>query len=453
MQDEKFLDYFKELCSIPHASFDEARVGDWLMDFAQKRSLECRRDEIGNVVIKKPSTVPGCKAPAVMLQGHMDMVYVRTPDCKHAYEDGIKPIIENGFITADGTSLGADDGIAVAYALAVLDSDNIKHPDLEVVITVQEEVGLGGAEALDCSDLKAKYILNLDSEDEGNFCTGCASAVRNDMVFHISREKYTGQKLTVKIGGLKGGHSGAEIQYGRPNAIMLMFSALLSFGGLIHIDSIVCDGKTNAIATDCEAVIYVDPEKTEKILSKFASIEKGYNEEFAGKDEVKIIVEQGGVEQAQCWDSVSHRAALGAYVMLPNGVRQEEDTITVCSCLRSSNADRKRFVINQLDTLAGMAYGESICSGDYPMWEFDPNSRLRPLAMDSYKELFGKDATYGAIHAGLECGYFAQKMPGVDIISFGPDQIDIHTTRERVGIDSAKRVWQLLCSILEKLSK
>ena len=471
---DKVMDFFTQICSIPHASYDEGKIGDWLVDFASKRGLEYRRDDIGNVVIKKPATVVGCSAPAVMIQGHMDMVYVRSSDCKYTYEQGIKPVISDGFISADGTTLGADDGLALAYALAVLDSDDIAHPDLEAVFTVQEEVGLGGAEALDCSDLKAKYLINIDTEQEGVFCTSCAGAVRNDMSFFIEREKVRGkQKLTLRIHDLKGGHSGMEIHYGRPNAIMIMLRTLLGLGGMISIFSIDCDGKTNAIATDCDAVIYIDPDKKDTVLRKLEKLIRDLNIEFEGIEEINLAVEVGEIEDPLCWNRASHSTILGALLMLPNGVismspdieglvetsanpgilKQENDTITVSSCIRSSVAARKEYIIERLKKVADISFGDCSFHGDYPQWEYDPDSKLRELAMDCYSELFGKKATASAIHAGLECGYFAQKMPGIDMISLGPDQFDVHTTRERADIASIGRVWALLLLMLEKLSK
>lgn len=469
---DKVIDFFQQICAIPHASYDEGKIGDWLVDFAAKRGLEYRRDDIGNVVIKKPATVSGCSAPAVIIQGHMDMVYVRSSDCKYTYEQGIKPIISNGFIFADGTTLGADDGLALAYALAVLDSGDIAHPDLEAVFTVQEEVGLGGAEALDCADLKAKYLINIDSEQEGIFYTSCAGAVRNDMSFNIEREKVYGKrKLTLRIHDLKGGHSGMEIHYGRPNAIMIMLRTLLGLGGMVRIYSIDCDGKTNAIATGCDAVVYVD--KTDTVLKKLDKLVCDFNLEFEGIDKINFAVEVGETEDQLCWSRASHAAILGALLMLPNGVismspdieglvetsanpgilKQENDKITVSSCIRSSVAARKNFIINRLQAVADMSLGDCSFHGDYPQWEYDPDSKLRELAMDCYRELFGKEAAASAIHAGLECGYFAQKMPGIDMISLGPDQYGVHTTREKADIASIGRVWELLLLMLEKLSK
>lgn len=471
---EKVVEFFREICAIPHASYDEKRIGDYLVDFAAKRGFEHRRDEAGNVLIKKPSNVPGCTAPAVIIQGHMDMVYIRDKNCPYEYEDGIKIIEENGFMTADGTTLGADDGIALAYGLALLDSNDIPHPDLEMVFTVQEEVGLEGAAKFDCSDLKGKYLINIDTEEEGVFCTSCAGAVHNKVTFPTRREKVSAmQKLTVRIHGLKGGHSGMDIHYGRPNAIVLMFRLILSLGGLANIYSINCDGKSNAIASDCTAIIYVDPEKIEKIMARLEKAVAEFNEEYEGIDTILLDLSDGEVEDAMCWSKECHALTLSALLMLPNGVInmsenieglvetsanpgvvvQDKDSIAVYSCIRSSVGERRAFVLDKLDKLVNMGMGDCENSGDYPQWEYSEKSYLRELAMESYRELYGKEPTATAIHAGLECGFFDERIPDVDIISMGPDQFDVHTTRERVDVASLERVWQLLQMILGKLTK
>ncbi|NLW65396.1 MAG: aminoacyl-histidine dipeptidase [Clostridiales bacterium] len=471
---EKVIEFFKEICDIPHASYDEKRIGDYLVDFAEKRGLSYRRDGIGNVLIKKPASIKGCNAPAVIIQGHMDMVYVRESDCPYTYEEGIKLIEEDGFLRADGTSLGADDGIALAYGLALLDSEDIAHPDLEVVFTVQEEVGLYGAEHFDCSDLKGKYLINIDTEQEGVFFTSCAGAVRADLVLPVERVRLENmRRLTVELYGLAGGHSGMEIHLGRPNAIVIMMRLLLSMGGLANICSIECDGKTNAIADHCKALLYVSPEKADNIAARLSKTVAEFNAEFEGVDEIKLRTTLGDVESAMCWTKDCHRSVLGALIMIPNGVIgmsgdipglvetsanpgilvSEDNKVTVSFCIRSSVRDKKEFVLDKLESVAAMSMGDLIRFSDYPQWEYRENSMLRDMAMDSYRELFGREPKASAIHAGLECGYFAERITDVDIISIGPDQFDVHTTRERVSLDSLGRVWQLIQKLLELLSR
>lgn len=471
---DKVKEFFREICKIPHASYDESRMADYIISLAEKRGLENHRDKYGNVLIKKPSTFENCKAPPVIIQGHMDMVYLREDDCTLDYEDGIKLIERDGFLEADGTTLGADDGVALAYMLALLDSDEILHPDIELVFTVEEEVGLAGAANFDCSDIKGKYLINLDSEKEGIFVTSCAGAVRNEISLPTTRERIEDkQRLTVNLYGLLGGHSGLDVHLGRPNAINLMMRLVLSLGGTVNISSIDCDGKTNAIARDCTAVLYVEPEGLERARHRIEKAVKEFNDEFEGIDSIKLKIIAGEIETAMCWSKTCHRSTLGSLLMIPNGVvswssqipglvetssnpgivKQEDDRVIVSSCIRSSIGEDRKFIVDKLESAANICMGSSTCSNEYPQWEYREDSKLREFAMQSYRELFRKEAKDSAIHAGLECGFFAGRIPDIDIISFGPDQFDVHTTRERIDIYSLERVWQLLQKLLEKLCK
>ncbi len=472
--DEKVISFFKEFSAIPHASYDEKRISDYLVDFARLRNLEVIQDAYNNVLIKKPATVKDCKCAPVIIQGHMDMVYVRAPGCKLDYEDGIKVVERGGWLCAEGTTLGADNGIAVAYALALLDSNCIAHPDLEVVITVQEEVGLLGAEHFDCTALKGKYFLNLDTEDEGIFYTSCAGAFRNDLEIPITRGLISSKtELKIGLGGMLGGHSGIDIHYGRANAIVLMARLLsnLSWEG-VYLSSINCDGKMNAIASRCEASLYIDNDKIDSVLDCLNSSVAVFNHELEGVDSVELQTMMGEQEEMYCYTRASRQRVLNSILLMPNGVlgmsavvpglvetsanpgivAQEGDKLVVSSSARSSVGTRKAAVAKQLEAIAYFAGGKSVCSNDYPQWEYQKNSPLRELAMDSYREIFGMEARTEAIHAGLECGYFAARIDGVDIISFGPDQKDVHTPNERANIKSIGNVWMLIQRILEQLS-
>ncbi len=472
---ENVLRFFKEICAIPRSSYDEQRISDYLMDFAAKRGLQAERDEMNNVIIRKPSTVPGCKCPPVIIQGHMDMVYVKAENCTRDYEEGIAVYEKNGWLHADGTTRGADDGVAVAYALALLDSDKLPHPDLEVVITVQEEVGLAGAQALDCSGLRAKYMINMDTEKEGIFFASCAGAFRHDLEIPIEREQVSGlTELKVSLGGMLGGHSGMEIHLGRGNAIVLMgrlLSQVCEEG--VRLYSISCNGKMNAIASRCEAVLYIENTKIDSVLDCFNHSVTAFNKELKGIDAVELQTVLGERDSQNCYTEESMRKVVAALSLLPNGVitmshtipglvqtsanpgivTQNVDKVTVSSCVRSTRGSRKDELRNKLNAIAFLVGGQSICSNDYPQWEYKEKSPLRDLAMDSYKELFGIEAKATAIHAGLECGFFDQRMPGLDIISFGPDQENVHTPNERVNLNSLEHVWKLLLRILERLSK
>ena len=471
---QKVISFFKEFSAIPHGSYDEKRISDYLVDFAKMRGLEVYQDELWNVIIKKPSSVQGCTCAPVIIQGHMDMVYVQSDSCTRKYEEGISIIEKNGWLTADGTSLGADDGIAMAYALALLDSDDIPHPDLEVVITVQEEVGLYGAEVLDCSQLKGKYFLNIDTEDEGVFYTSCAGAFRNELRIPTERISQRGMTvLKVALGGMLGGHSGIEIHIGRGNAILLMARLLsnLDWNG-IYLSSLTCNGKTNAIANHCEAVLYIIPDKIDSALNYFNRSVAKFNHELGLLDSVELQTIMAEEEELLCYTRESRKRALSAMLLVPNGVlgmsqaieglvetsanpgilTQEGDALLISSAVRSSVGSRKTAVAGQLSAIASLTGGTSVCLNDYPQWEYREKSPLRELAKDCYRELFEKESETAAIHAGLECGYFDQKMPGLDIISFGPTQEAVHTPNERVHIKSLENVWHLLQRLLKKLA-
>lgn len=472
---DRVLYFFREISAVPRASYDEKRISDYLMEFAKTRNLESYQDESNNVIIKKPATISDCTCAPVIIQGHMDMVYVRESDCTGEYEQGLSLTERDGFISAEGTTLGADNGIALAYGLALLDSSEILHPDLELVCTVQEEVGLAGAQQLDCSKLQGKYFINLDTEDEGIFYTSCAGAVRNDLTIPIEREKVEDvKKISVELSGLTGGHSGMEIQLGRGNAIVLLARLLSAVCGKdVHINSMECDGKMNAIATGAKAVIYAKPSKVNKTIAKLESTVEDFNRELKGYDSVQINIQAGKVQSARCYTNASRKTALSALLLVPNGVmgmshavsnlvetssnpgvlKQHDKKLVVSSSVRSCVATRKWEIADRIDAIAKLTGGKSVCSNDYPQWEYHESSYLRELAMDTYRELFGKEPEMRAIHAGLECGYFDERLEDCDIVSFGPNLYDVHTPKERAEICSIENVWKLLQQMLYKLGQ
>lgn len=474
MSENKVLRFFEEISKIPRESGDEKAISDYLMDFAKARGLEAYRDEVYNVIIKKPSTVKDCTCAPVILQGHTDMVYVRADDCKRAYSDGIGLITKDGWLSAEGTTLGADDGIAVAYALAVLDSGDLPHPDLEAVFTVSEEIGLAGAEKLDCSGLKGKYLLNIDTEEEGVFFTSCAGAFRNEIILPIDYETRENlQAFELSLSGLRGGHSGAEIHTGMGNAIVMMGRLLSALGDRVFVGSVSAQGKMNAICNNAKALLFCAPEKLDEIKSLVADMEKKLRRELEGRDMLTLSLKEGKMGGARCYTEQCRKKVAAALMLIPNGVigksfeienlvetsanpgvvEQRENELMILSSSRSCVGSRKEEMRARYVALAELLGAQCHFSGDYPQWEYEANSPLRALAMESYKELFGKPAKAMAIHAGLECGFFAERMPETDIISYGPTLLDIHTPRERADLASVERVWQLTKLILEKLSK
>lgn len=471
---DRVMYFFEELSCIPRESGDEKAVSDYLLEFAKQRNLEAYRDEKYNVIIKKLATAKNCSCPPVIIQGHTDMVYVRDPDCKVPYEEGIKLVYKDGWISAEGTTLGADDGIAVAFALAVLDSDEIEHPDIEAVFTVSEEIGLLGAEALDCGRLKGKYLINLDTEEEGILFTSCAGAFRNELIVPIEREKLLGtQSYSLKISGLYGGHSGAEIHQGRGNAITIMGRVLAVLGKTVRVYSISAEGKMNAICNNCAAELCVVQDVHREVEDKIKELEADIQKELGERDTVILTLSRSEAINEMCYTEKSQKVVTSVLNLIPNGVigmsynmpdlvetsanpgivEQKDNELLIMSSCRSSVGSRKLEMREHYAAIAELCGGESICSGDYPQWEYKSNSPLRKLAAESYKELFGCDAKEMAIHAGLECGFFSERLPEVDIISYGPNLIDIHTPKERAEIKSIERVWQLTKTILDKLAK
>ncbi|NCB74263.1 MAG: aminoacyl-histidine dipeptidase [Clostridia bacterium] len=471
---KKVFHFFEEISRIPRESGDEKAICEYLVAFAKERGLEVYSDEHWNVIIKKPSTIPNCACSPVIIQGHTDMVYVREESCKRAYEDGIGLIYKDGWITADGTTLGADDGLAVAFALALLDGKEILHPDIEAVFTSSEEVGLVGAGYLDYSRLKGKYMLNIDTEDEGTFYTSCAGAFRNEIKIPITRETVEGlYPLKVKIGGLVGGHSGMEINEGRGNAITLMARVLSMLGSDAHLSSLEAIGKTNAICNNATAELFVEEDKLQSVQARIREMESDFIRELGTRDTLTIGLTVGEKQSASCYDEQSRKRAVSALTLLPCGVmamsfdvpnlvetssnpgliNKYENELSVISTSRSSVGSRKKEMRERYASVAALSGGESVCSADYPQWEYKAKSPLREVAMSAYEELYHEKAKTCAIHAGLECGYFDEKLDGVDIISYGPIMQDVHTPRERTNIASIERTWTLTQSILEKLAK
>jgi len=471
---KKVFHYFEEISRIPRESGDEKAIADYLVRFAQERNLVYFRDEHHNVIIKKPATVPDCTCAPVIIQGHTDMVYVRDTDCRRAYADGIGLIYQDGWLRADGTTLGADDGIAVAFALAALDSDDIKHPDLEAVFTVAEEIGLIGAGYLDYTKLQGKYMLNIDTEDEGVFYTSCAGAFRNELRIPVQRERIEElSALTVKICGLKGGHSGMEINEGRGNAITLMARLLNALGSDVRLCSLSAEGKTNAIANNAAAELLAEKTKLSELEGRIHELAHDFSIELGERDCLTVDVYKGSPQSRFCYTENSQKRVTDALSLLPTGVigmsfnvpglvetsanpaivEQEENELIVLSSCRSSVGSHKIEMRAKYAALARLSGGESICSADYPQWEFRVDSPLRTLAMQTYLDMFGKVAETRAIHAGLECGYFDERLHSVDIISFGPVMQDVHTPRERTNIASVERTWALTAAILERLAE
>ena len=473
LEPEEVFHWFEEICGIPHGSGDTGRISDFLVDFAQKRSLKYRQDRSNNVIIWKDASEGYEDSEPVMLQGHMDMVCEKEPDCDIDFSgDGLRLKLEDGIISADGTTLGGDDGIAVAYALAVLDADDIAHPPLEAVFTVDEEIGMLGAAALDCSDLKSRIMLNLDSEDEGHLLVSCAGGVTAEAHLPVQKAAVTGRKARLVVTGLQGGHSGVEIDKGRGNACQLLGRTLYELKQKCdyRLNGMKGGLKDNAIPREAEAELILLEKDGEKVIR---AMEQVYQKEYSVTDpQVKLLWEEEEDPESQTAMTEEATAkAVTALVNLPGGIqrmsfdipglvqtslnlgimRTDDTEISFSFSVRSSVGTEKAELVQRIRCLMEALGGSVSCTGEYPAWEYRQESALRDLMVQIYEEQYGEKPLVEALHAGVECGLFVDKLPGLDCVSFGPDMDDIHTTKESMNVDSVRRTWKYVLEILKRL--
>jgi dipeptidase D len=471
--------FFEEITRIPRGSGNEKQISDYLVAFAKERNLEVLQDKALNVIIKKPAAPGYEKAPTVILQGHMDMVCEKNKETVHDFEkDPIKLRVLEDMIYATDTTLGADNGIAIAYALALLDSKDLPHPALEVLLTTDEESTMGGAIALEGANLKGRLLVNMDSEEEGKLLVSSAGGTKAKTILPITWEAAKSDCDTVRIamGGLKGGHSGMEINRGRGNANKLMGRLLNEIGSEveIHINEINGGVKSNAIPREMEVVAQVGRKDLLKLQEKLAEFEAAIKNELRAADpEVYVKLETGVQPVERVFDKETQCKAIGFLVMVPNGVQSmsmeiqglvesstnlgvvmtQGDSFITINEIRSSVRSLKKNTLNMVHTLTATLGGETRVESDYPEWEYNPNSQMRKLFQELYKGMTGKDAEIIAIHAGLECGVLIQKLPGMDAISLGPNIFDVHTPNEHFSISSTERVWNYLLEVLKNMNK
>ena len=471
---EEFFRYFGALSRVPRSSGAVQQVSDFCVRFAREHGLEVYQDETLNVIIRKPGTPGRENHPPVILQGHMDMVCDHEPGAPDPALEGVYPVTDGEWVWAPGTTLGGDDGIAVAYGMAILAATDIPHPPIEMVITVDEETGMGGATALDGSRLKGRILLNVDSEVEGVFTAGCAGGARLDMQIPLKRETASGTLMTLTVDGLQGGHSGVMINAGRANAIKVLGHVLQKVSASAPIRLLRLDGgqKDNAIPWKASAAFLLNPEDAEQIretVSREAEVLKRQWAETEAGLSIRLEEETISGESAVTRDQTM--AILTFLTESPNGVqsfvegipdlpetslnlgvaRTEGNTLFLCISTRSSVRGACTILTDRLQELAAPAGAECAVRGVYPPWEYRPGSPLQKICLEVYREQTGKEGVIDVIHAGLECGILSDKLPGLDAVSFGPDLLDIHTTRERMNVASARRTWDLLVEILNRL--
>lgn len=475
LEPKKVFYYFEQISKIPRGSGNEKQVSDYLVNFAKEHNLEYVQDDTLNVVIKKNASKGYENAPSIIIQGHMDMVCEKNGDKIHDFEkDPITLLIDGDYIKADNTTLGADNGIAVAYNLALLDDDNIEHPSIEAVFTSDEEVGMNGAYALDTTKLNSKILINIDSEEEGKLLTSCAGGAKATMNIPIKFEAAPKAKVayTIKIKDLKGGHSGSDIDKQRANAIKLIARVLNNLKGIdLNLVNISGGAKDNAIPREAEATILINEQSKHSLEDILNKLEQIFKNEFKVSDPYISIILQKAQMPNTVFDLNSAKKVIDTLLLIPNGIlamsldikglvessnnigvlKTLDNKVSLSCAIRSSVSTRKEEIKNQIQCLADLVEADLIVKGEYPTWEFDPNSKIRQIFLKVYKDMYNKEAQIEAIHAGLECGLFAKKMQGVDMISFGPDMENVHTPDEKLNISSVARTWDYLKAVLKEL--
>ena len=463
------LRIFEDICMIPHGSGNEDGVAEYIMNFASSRGLYNVRDEAGNVFVRKGNIDENTNS--VLLQGHMDMVCEKNAGVEHDFtRDGLKLVLKDGYLSAEGTTLGADDGIAVAYMLSLLDENT---RPLELLFTVEEETGLEGAKKFDCSCIRSKQMINLDSEEENALTAGCAGGVRTDIMLPVERGEGR-ECVRVKIGGLFGGHSGADINLGRTSAVSIagILLALINDRADILIHKIVCAGKDNAIARECE--FYICPAEQENdfydCIKKIVNMAVAQIRKFLSEDDKNLTVECEMLsDTVRPCDKQSTGKIIALLNLLRVGVLKMSNDIkglveysrnlgiveTTDGEVKLSLSSRSALEfqidmsVRELDLIAKLSGAEIKHYARYPGWEYEPKSELREKYISSYKALYKKEPAVGVIHAGLECGILSSKLCNMDIISVGPDILDIHSPAERLDIASFGRVYEILKQILK----
>ena len=466
---EKALAYFEELCKIPHGSGNEEAVACYIENFAKARGLFVIRDANNNVFIRKEATEGYENVPAYLLQGHTDMVCAKLTTSAHDFEKyALDLYMEDGWLRARGTTLGGDDGIAVAFMLALLDGEIENHPTLECLFTVEEETGLGGAESFDYSVVTAKKMINLDSESENEVCAGCAGGVRSKIDFKPTLEVSNGDVITLTVDGLFGGHSGVEINCGRANAILMtvnMLNEIVKEQGLALI-SLVGGEKDNAIPRMCEAKFVVeDSARAVSTIEKLdGEIRKGLCEADAGlKISVSAINDAENIETLAEGEKMlaligglkigvlsmsAHLEGLVEFSRNLGVIEVDGKGAYITYSSRSSKEEQIDLSIAEVNSLVAELSANVRHTGRYPGWDFLPESDLRDTYIRKFKELMDKDVQTVVIHAGLECGIIKSRIPDMDIISVGPNMRNIHTPDEALDLNSCARLFEVIKAVL-----
>jgi dipeptidase D len=469
---ESVFRYFEEISAIPRGSFNESGIADYLCAFAKDRGLVYHRDEANNVLIKSPASHGMEGRPALLLQGHTDMVCEKNADVEHDFlRDPLKLYVEGNQLRAKGTTLGADNGIAVAMMLALLDGELADHPALECLFTTAEEVGLNGAHAFDYSLLDSRRMLNLDSEALGVVTAGCAGGLRSDLTLEFMPRAFAGECVHLQIKGLMGGHSGENINCGRANANKLMgrLLALLSEKTETYIVSLSGGSKDNAIPRECEALIAVS--NADEAMELLTDAAEALAEEMGRDDRGFTVICESAEPSVEMMNAEDSRRVIALLNVAQNGViemsrqvaglveysrnlgviRFEDGKITFVFSTRSSIEERLDASIRELNLLAALTGCKTRHHSRYPGWSYANVSDIRDRYLATYKTVTGREATVNVIHAGLECGVIRSHVPDMDMISIGPDMKDIHSPNEALDLDSVESFWKVLAELIPTL--
>lgn len=476
LKPERVFYYFEKISEIPRGSGNEKAVSDYCLSVAEELGLEAFKDEYNNVVIRKGATKGYEDHPGVIIQGHLDMVCEKDKDTVHDFKkDGIKLIKDGDYLRADGTTLGGDDGIAVAMGLALMEADYIAHPALECLFTTDEEAGMGGATGFDASVLKGTRLINIDSEEEGIFVVSCCGGAKAHLEVPMEWEEVPEGLVCIKlkVSGLLGGHSGSDIHLQRASAGKLMGRMLRQAAKTFYFRLSGINGglMDNAITRECEAELYIPKEDVEEFADMCGQFEQVFNSEYRGSEKnIRISAELG--ESAGKVMTVKRASdVIYALNLIPSGVQRvslemkglvetsnnlgiiktTDENVEFVSAVRSSVATIKYDILEKMAMIAELVDGKFFIRSQYPGWEYRPESALRDICIETFKEMYGKAPAVESIHAGLECGLLSSKAPQIDMISIGPDMEGVHTTDEKLSIPSVERTWEFIIEVLKKL--
>ena len=470
---EKVFAFFEKICSIPHGSGNCAALSAFIANFAKQRGLDFAVDAEQNVLIRKPASPGYEKYETLILQGHLDMVCEKDPELEFDFaKDAIQPYIDGDDIKARGTSLGGDNGIAIAMMLAILDDDTLHHPQLEMLMTVDEETSMDGAFGFDCAQLRGHRLINLDSEYEGVLMCSCAGGVDVVCNLPVLREEKEGCRLTLTVAHLRGGHSGVEIDKGRANANILMGRLLFRLQNELPLGiAEYCGGsRVNAIASHAEAEILIEKSRLTECEEHIKQMEAIFRKEYHASDpDISVNLK---LSESGCFpvlDEASAARMISLLLILPDGMQEmsaempglvqtscnlgaaslQESAFTFTSSIRSCMETKKMMLAEKIMRIVVLTGGSAALEGDYPGWSYQPDSRLKETLINAYQKVCGIKASAEAVHAGMECGIFAAGIPNLDCVSIGPTMGDVHTPQEHLSISSVQRTWKVLLTALE----